>query len=236
MDPSTGEQAVEVSSNKGTAWTAILVCAACCLGATIGSTLRFPRIGTAVLFPPYAILTAALLNSPPRRWWIYLLAASVGDFWPHRAGGDEVSFVLLAEVANHTRAIVAAYGIRRFAGARNRFDTLRGMSILLFFAVLFAPVTGAFVGAGIVKLHASGADYWLAWQAWLLSNTLTGLTVLPIILISAAEAGSRAKKTRLHLLEADLPGHSLLTLGTGLLFKTPSAPPRPRPRLPPQPP
>src|SRR5260370_33994762 len=93
MDPSTGEQAVEVSSNKGTAWTAILVCAACCLGATIGSTLRFPRIGTAVLFPPYAILTAALSNSPPRRRWIYLLAAAVANLWPHRAGGSALRLV-----------------------------------------------------------------------------------------------------------------------------------------------
>src|SRR5262249_25181537 len=79
-----------------TVWTAGLVCAGCCAGAALGTILRVPQIGTAALFVPYGILTSALLLSPPRRWWIYLLAASAGNFWPHFSDGAPISFVLMA--------------------------------------------------------------------------------------------------------------------------------------------
>ena len=49
---------------------ALLVCAGCYVGASFASWARFPGVGTAILFPPYAILAAALLRAPPRRWWI----------------------------------------------------------------------------------------------------------------------------------------------------------------------
>ena len=60
-----------MSARIRTGATALLVCVACGLGAAIGSLLRFPHTGTAILYPPFAIVTTALLLSPPRRWWIY---------------------------------------------------------------------------------------------------------------------------------------------------------------------
>ena len=93
--------------------TPTLVGAGCFLGVSSLEWLRFPGIGTAILFPPYAIVTAALLFVDPRRWWIILLAASVGDYFPHRAGGASVSFFLIAEIANHLRACAAALALRR---------------------------------------------------------------------------------------------------------------------------
>src|SRR5262245_16205408 len=116
-----------MSSTTRTVSTALLVCVASYVGASLGTSLRFPQVGTAILFPPYAVLTAALLLSPPRRWWIYLAAAALGDFWPHRSAGAPLSFVLLAEIANWTRALVAAAGIRRFGHARGQLDSLRVM-------------------------------------------------------------------------------------------------------------
>src|SRR4051794_19258736 len=178
---------VKAPSLCRTMWTALLVCAACFAGAVAGTSLRFPMSGAAILFPPYAILAASLLLSPPRRWWIYLLASAAGNFWPHYAAGAPIGFILLAEVANHTRGLVAAYGIRRFGDSDGRFDTLRGMARFLLFAVFLAPAFAAFIGAGAVALYRS-SDYWLAWRAWFLSNTLTGLTLLPIILAGVAEA------------------------------------------------
>jgi integral membrane sensor domain MASE1 len=54
-----------------------------------------------------------------------------------------------------------------------------------------------------------GADFWLTWQAWLLSNTLTGLTLLPMILIAVGPVGTwfgRMDKTRLiEAAQLDLP-------------------------------
>jgi integral membrane sensor domain MASE1 len=132
--------------------------------------VSYPRIKTSILFPPYAILTATLLLTPAKHWWIYLLASSVGNYLPHQ-GGAPVSWVLMAEGANYLRAVVAAGGIRYFGFQRPSFDTLRGVAFFLWFAVVLAPCTAAFVGAGVVILHrdagvvmlSGGAqEYWLS--------------------------------------------------------------------------
>jgi two-component system CheB/CheR fusion protein len=185
-----------MSSRVRTVATALLVCVACAAGAAIGNTLRFPGIGTAILYPPYAIITVALLLSPPRRWWIYLLAGSLGTFLPHRLGGGSISFVLMTDIANYARALLAAWGMRRF-GDSGKFDTLKGMTAFLLFGVVLAPAAGAFIGAGVVALHRGAGAYWPAWKPWLMSNVLTGLTLLPIILIARARFLDRSGRALL---------------------------------------
>jgi len=174
---------------------ALLVCVACLAGATIGDAVRFPNTDTALFYPPYAVLTAALLLSPPRRWWIYLLAGSVGSFLPHRLSGYPAAFVLLTWIPDCARALLAACGVRRFGDPR-RLDTLRGMTVFLLFAVVLAPLAGALLGAGVVTLHRGGG-YWLAWRHWLMSNVLTGLTLLPIILLALPRIAARPAARKL---------------------------------------
>jgi integral membrane sensor domain MASE1 len=160
----------------------LVVFAGCFVGARIGSAIEFPGLQAAILFPPYAVLTAALLRAPTRRWWVFVLASSAGVAWPHLSAGSPLSFVLMAEVANGTRALVAAGGVRRFGGpASDVFESLRGMATFILFAVFLGPAAGALLGAGVVALH--GGAYWLTFRAWLLSNVLTGLTLLPITLV-----------------------------------------------------
>ena len=101
---------------------ATLVCVCCYLGSAFDSAVVYPRINTAILFPSYAILTAALLLSPLRNWWVFLLASALGNYLPHRAESP-LSWVLLAEAANFSRALVAAFGIRRVSPEGPRFDT-----------------------------------------------------------------------------------------------------------------
>src|SRR6516162_11648392 len=96
-----------MSPGIGTALTAGVVCVFCYFGSALDATLCFPQINTAILFPPYAILTAALLLAPPRRWWAYLLASSLGNYLSHQQGWP-ISWALLAEVANLFRALLAA--------------------------------------------------------------------------------------------------------------------------------
>jgi two-component system sensor histidine kinase UhpB len=175
-----------------------LVCVSCYLGSALDVAVSYPRIKTAILFPPYAILTATLLLTPAKHWWIYLLASSLGSYLPHR-GGMPVSWVLMAEGANYVRALVAAGGIRYLSRHTLSFATLRGVAVFLWFAVVIAPCTAAFVGAGVVMLHRDAGvvmlsdgdqEYWFIWQAWFLSNALTGLTLLPILLFASPDAGA----------------------------------------------
>src|SRR2546421_12809886 len=55
--------------------TLLAVAVAYYVGAQLGFILRFPPTTPSVLWPPNSILTATLLLTPVRRWWLYLLAA-----------------------------------------------------------------------------------------------------------------------------------------------------------------
>jgi PAS domain S-box-containing protein len=203
---------------------ASLVGLASAAGAALGTAMRFPHLGTAVLYPPYAIVTAALLFSPPRTWWIYLLAGSVGTFLPHRASGASVSFALMADVANYAKAIIAAWGVRRFANLRAELDTFKDMAMFLVFAAGLGPAGGAFLGAGVVALHRGGGAYWSAWSAWLLSNVMTGVSLLPSILIARARLAGDIDVTRTsprRLLEAGALLIALLVIGALALLGRP---------------
>src|SRR4029079_520819 len=87
------------------------------VGNVVGSALRYPDLGTALLFPPYAVLAAALIVSRRRDWIWFILAGSVAHFvthWPHWS----LSWVLLADVANIARALTAVVLLRGpFAGS-----------------------------------------------------------------------------------------------------------------------
>jgi integral membrane sensor domain MASE1 len=154
--------------------TALLVGVACYAGALVGTSLRFPQLGTPILFPAYAVLAATLILAPPRHWWIYLLAAAVGTFWLHVSRGATIGHALLAEVAHWSRALLAAVAVRRFVRAEDRLATLRSMSIFLLVAGVVAPLVGAFLGAGVGAIHHGAARYWPVFRTWLLANSLTG--------------------------------------------------------------
>jgi PAS domain S-box-containing protein len=166
-----------------------LVCALCFLATSFESAIVYPEAETAILFPPYAVLTAALLLSPVRHWWIYLLASALGNYFPHRQGFP-ATWVLLAEAANFSRALVAAVGIRTLLPDGPRFDTLRGVATFFVFAVVAGPFVAAFAGTVVVFQHSSAGNFWIIWQAWFFSNALTGLTMLPIALIGVNKAAS----------------------------------------------
>jgi integral membrane sensor domain MASE1 len=77
------------------------------LGNEVGVALRFPELGSAVLFPPYAVLAAALVASARRHWGWYILVAAIAHILaslPHWS----LVWVLLAVVANVASALVAA--------------------------------------------------------------------------------------------------------------------------------
>jgi two-component system sensor histidine kinase UhpB len=136
----------------------------------------------------------------------------------------------MAEGANYLRALAAAGGIRYFSLRVPGFDTLRGVAVFIYSAVLAAPCIAALVGAGVVihhreagvvSLYRGAEDYWLIWQAWFLSNALTGLTVLPIIVIVITDGGAWKRKASLRNgLELTLLSAGLLTVGI-LVFAGP---------------
>jgi len=197
---------------------AALVCAGCYLGARAEIWLRFPGVGAAVVFLPYAIVTAALLWSPPRTWWALLVAATIGDFLPHRSLGASTSFALMTEIANHLRALLAAIAIRRLGHARCPFDSLREVVVFLAFAVFLAPCASALAGAAIVSVHGASHPFWLVWEEWALSNAITGLTVLPVLMIGIDWLKNETRIEGRRIVEAALLLAGLGATGAGVFL------------------
>ena len=194
-----------------------LVLAGCYAGALLGTALTLPAVGAALLFAPYAVLCTALVLSPPRRWWIYLLASSAGNFIPHVTHEVDVTFVIGAEVANYARAVVAAAGIR-WVHARGRGEhDLRGMAGFLLFAAGLGPAAGALLGAADVTLHGRTDDYWLAWQEWFLSNVVTAVTLIPLLLAAVEQVRTPRATSPARALELSALLVGLITVG-GAVF------------------
>jgi PAS domain S-box-containing protein len=215
------ERQREQSSQVGTLGAVALVFIGCYLGASADIWARFAGNGAAIIFPPYAIVTALLWRTPPRQWWIFLLAAAAGDFHPHRLGGATVGFALLAEVVNAARAILAAVGLRRFAGHSGRLETLTKMVAYLIIAALLAPAVAALGGAWLVAATHPTVSFWLAFQQWWFSNAITALTLLPLLAIDGR--GIRAwlrGVSRRAMVEAWLLALTLLGVGAWVFARS----------------
>lgn len=164
----------------------------------LGSLLRYPDIGAAVLFPPYAVLTAALVLSPRRTWVWYILVGTLAHFvtsWPQWS----VSWVLVADAANIVRALIAAVLLRWSFNGRPRFDGVDMLARFVASAAIIAPAVGATIGAANVVLHGVSTSFWRPWSAWFMSNALTGLTLLPALVFGGSAIrwrGPRASRRR----------------------------------------
>jgi signal transduction histidine kinase len=173
------------------------------LGNFVGQGMRYPELGSAVVFPPYAALTAALLLSPKRDWGWYVavhVAAHTLASWPQWS----LSWVLLSDVADLARAFTAV-GLLRWAlrgeVGLNDVDSLARFALA---AVVVAPAVGATIGAANLVLRGGSATYWRPWTAWFLSNALTGLTLLPPLILGGAYVAKRrwARPSRARAAEA----------------------------------
>lgn len=150
-------------------------------GNELGVLLRYPDLGAAVLFPPYAVLTAVLVTSPRRHWIWYILAAAAAHeitSFTHWT----LSWVLFADAANVVRSLVAAILIRRFLSTKPRLNSITALFVFIASASIAAPAVAAFLGAANVVVHDPTVSYWRIWTAWFMSNALTALMMLPMLL------------------------------------------------------
>ena len=145
------------------AGAALLVCAGYYLGSRLGLVFRFEPGTPSVVWPPNAILTATLLLAPPRRWWIYLLAAFPAHLFVQLGAGFPVTLVLPLFATNCSEALIAAIGVWSFSDAPGRFDTLRRMAVFIVAAGLAAPFLSSFADAAVVAT-LRGELYWQVWR------------------------------------------------------------------------
>ena len=212
----TGEAASSRTALRMVA-IALLVAGGYYAGTLVGLALRLPDATPSVLWPPNAILTAALLLTPGRWWPVVLLSAlpahvvlQIGTGWP-------MSLVLALFATNCSEALIAAGGMRWLSDEPTRFDSLRRVVVFLLVAVIAAPVLSSFLDAGAVS-WLQGEPYWLVWRSRLFSNMLTAATLVPALVTFATSARAWLRNAPLSAhLEAAVLAASMLLCATILL-------------------
>jgi integral membrane sensor domain MASE1 len=117
----------------------LLICAAYYAGALIAKSLRFPNSHLSLIWPPTAVVLAALLLAPPRKWYVYLLAVFPVHIFVQLQDGVPAWGILSQLVGNFGQALVAATSVRHFIKGEIRFDSFRAVMIFTLCAVILAP-------------------------------------------------------------------------------------------------
>jgi integral membrane sensor domain MASE1 len=191
------------------------------VGSWAGNALRFPPATPSVLWPPNAILAAALIALPPRRWWIPLLAALPAHFLFQRGSGWPLSLVAALYFTNCSEALIVAAVAHRLSDDPTRFDGLRRVAALLV-AIVTGVVGSSFLDAAVV--HAiRGEAFNVVWRVRVFSNVLTELCVLPpmVVLFSRRPISAVTAVLRPRLLEAAFIAVGTVLIGTLALGDTP---------------
>ena len=174
---------------------ALLVFAAYYIGAALSFALRVPSTRSSIIWAPNAVLLAALVATPPRTWWIWLIAALPAHLIAQSRDVAPLLLLVCPFLANVAQAVLAAWGLRRFMEVPHRLESLREMTVFILVAVLAAPALVSLTAAWLFVTAGWETDYWLVAQARLLNNIVTGLSVAPLCL--AVAGGGLGKLRRL---------------------------------------
>jgi signal transduction histidine kinase/integral membrane sensor domain MASE1 len=166
---------------------AFVVGAAYYVGCQAGFALRYPSSGIAFLWPPNAILTAALLLTTARTWPASLAGALAAHALAHTQDGVPAPTWLFQYVGNSVQAVLAAHLVRRHA-TEPWFGTLRSVAVFIVGAAILASAAASLIPAVVYVQMGWAADYWVAWRARALSNVITTLTLVPPIVLALQRA------------------------------------------------
>ena len=189
-----------------------MVGAAYYVGSLAGLAFRLPPATPSLIWPPNAILTAALLLTAPRHW-IWCLA---GAFVPHLLVQSSVGWpwalIVSLFLTNCLEALVGAIGLRLLSDAPTRFDTLARVAAFILTAGVAGPVISSFADAAVVNFTV-GEHYWQVWQMRTFANVLTELSVVPVLVL-----GWRAFRDRMTIQPE--PAVEALVVGAALAATT----------------
>jgi signal transduction histidine kinase len=166
---------------------ALLVAAGYYLAARIGFAFTLQPQPISTLWPPNALLLAALLLAPSRMWAALLLAALPAHLLAELQSGVPVAMVLGWYVSNCSEALIGAALIRAFVPGPLRLDSLRNVGLFLIGGALAAPLLSSFLDAALVRFVGWGeSGYWELVRTRVFANFVAELTVAPLILAWAS--------------------------------------------------
>jgi PAS domain S-box-containing protein len=158
--------------------------------AITSMNLRFGGSTKAALWPSNAVLVAALLLTPVRRWWMYLLAmvpAHILVHWTYHLGAMWLAFQI---GHNSFLALTAAAILKRLEPSLFSFDRLNDVLVFLGVALLvpgfaaFGLVSAVnnFCPEETIRLYGWPPSFWPSLSRIWLTNTVSFLVFVPVIL------------------------------------------------------
>jgi PAS domain S-box-containing protein len=148
------------------------------------------------LWPGCAILVTGLLLLRVSVWPVVIAGSFVGFAFADLQAGVPLSSIVRFVPGNTVEVLVSAIGLRYCFDGPPRLNSIRALMKYSVFAVLLAPLAGAFLSAqGISR------DYWTGWKIVFLSEALAFLTITPALLSWVTEG--HAVIRRLHALRLE---------------------------------
>ena len=209
--PLPAEPVVEPAGN---AWRdAALVFVAYLAGTKAGLLLTFGPNPVSALWPPNAILLAALLLVPQQRWLVVLAAALPAHLLAELQGGIPLPMVLCWYLSNVAEALIGAVAVGWLAERPLQFDSV-AVVVRFTVSVIAGAVLSSYLDCAFVALNGWGhSSYWDNWQMRTWSNITAAITITPAIVAGAAAIAAWQRPNAGRIVEAVL-------LAAGLLFVT----------------
>ena len=204
----------------------VLAAAACYYLATrMAWVLCFPDSKVSLFFPPHAILVSILLLVPTRHWWAYTLAAACSHFVATQQAHWPPLYALHCQAFDAAKSLLAAAGIRIFIKSRFHLISLREAIFFVLIAVIVVPVGMAFWGAAFTVSNHFGTHYWVEWRNLSISNGVTAIVLVPVILIGVHQLSTKELRAApRRILEACFLAAGILAVGFVAFNRLPAGP------------
>nr|WP_251068148.1 diguanylate cyclase [Marinobacter sp. C7] len=168
------------------------------LGAYVGVHFAALDSGIVVLWPPNAVLLAALLSRPPRLWWPLFLAVMAAEVLAD-VPVFTVTQAVLFGVINIAECMIAAGLIRYWLARDIDWNEPKDLGVFLVTAFFVAAPLAAIGGASVYSfLLTSDTPFLTFWRLWWIGDA-TGLVVLTPLLHMLFSAGLQPRASHLRL-------------------------------------
>ena len=226
LELQTGAAPIEQPGSSLRTVARILASGACYYLATrIAWVLCFPDSKVSLFFPPHAVLVSILLLVPTRHWWAYTLAAACSHYFATQQEHWPPLYALHCEIFDAVQNVLTAAGIRMFIKSRFHLINLREATIFVLIAVIIVPVGSAFWGAAFTVSNHFGTHYWVEWRNLSISNGVTAIVLVPVILIGVHQLSTKGGKAApRRILEACFLAAGILAIGYLAFDRLPAGP------------
>jgi len=154
---------------------------------------NYSQTSASPLWFPDSVLLCALLLTPRREWWSFLVVAVPVRFLPLPYQTVPIWFLFATTANDLIKATVTAYLLRRLPNGSSHPETMSQFATFLGVAVFLVPSLSAVAGAA--SRHLLGYEYWASWYQWFLGDGLANVVLTPTLLYWSS-ARFRAIRTR----------------------------------------